>query len=424
LRLRAIIPLRYELQIALRYLRARRKEAFISVTTLSTATGVMIGVAALIIVVSVMNGFEANLRERVLSLTPHIQILSPGGSISDYGMIESRANQVPGVKGSDPFLVGQAMISAAHGVGGALVRGIEPDNNVVIAELGRYIDHGELRSLSERYTPGPTTPGAGPIGAIAIGGTLAEKLKLKVGDTVKLVAPILSGQDSELTTKAAPFVVGAIFDSGVNYIDSSMAFVRLSLAQSFFGREGRVDGIEVHLVNLDDTARVTDALRRVFPRPYRVRNWIEFNQAASAGFAMLKRVYSLVLLLLIGVAAFNLVATLIMVVMEKRKDVAVLMTLGATRAGIRLIFVLKGLIVGGAGTAAGLALGGLGCFLLGRYHFVAIPKEIYGISTLPIQVAPSNFIAVAMASLVLCLIATIYPSLRASSEVPSAVMRS
>jgi lipoprotein-releasing system permease protein len=412
--------LRYELQIALRYLRARRKDAFISVTTLFTATGVMIGVAALTIVVSVMNGFEANLRERVLSLTPHIQILSYEGSITDYASIESRADRVSGVQGSDPFLVGQAMLSSSHGINGVLVRGVEPDNAMVVAELGKYVDRGELKSLDRVANGAPTQP----LGAIAIGGTLAEKLGLKVGDTVKLVAPILSGQDSELTTKTGLFDVGAIFDSGVNFIDKSMVFVRLEVAQSFFGREGKVDGIEVHLKNLNDTENATTEMRTLFPHPYHVRNWIEFNQAASAGFAMLKQVYSLVLLLLVGVAAFNLVATLIMVVMEKRKDIAVLMTMGATPREVRLIFVLKGLIVGAAGTAGGLVMGGLGCFALSHYHFIRIPREIYGMSTLPIKVAPSSFVVVTVASLLLCLLATIYPARQASRELPTAVLRS
>ncbi|MFI5352325.1 MAG: ABC transporter permease [Candidatus Binatales bacterium] len=414
--------MRYELQIALRYLRARRKEAFISVTTLFTAAGVMIGVAALTIVISVMNGFEADLRERVLSLTPHIQILNYGGAITDYPAIEARAGQIAGVAGADPFLVGQAMVSSSHGISGVLIRGVEPGNPAVVAELGRYVDRGELSNLSRKYAA--DSAGASPTAAIAIGGTLADKLKLGLGDTVKLVAPILSGPDSELTTKSASFEVGAVFDSGVSYIDKSMVFVSLPVAQSFFGREGKVDGIEVRLANLNDTPRVTAALSQAFPPPYRIRNWIEFNQAASAGFAMLKRVYSIVLLLLVGVAAFNLVATLIMVVMEKRKDIAVLITMGATQGGVRLIFVLKGLIVGAAGTTAGLILGGLGCFILARYHFIAIPKEIYGISTIPIEVAPLTFVGVALASLVLCLLASLYPARQASRELPTAILRS
>jgi lipoprotein-releasing system permease protein len=416
-----LISVRYELKVAMRYLRARRKEAFISITTIFTATGVTIGVAALTIVISVMNGFEADLRERVLSLTPHVQILSYAGSITDYAAIMARAAKVPGVKGADPFVVGQGMVSSRHGISGALIRGVEPANPVVVDQVGRYIDRGDFAALGRQFTS--SDPAAQPVGALALGAGLAEKLKLKVGDTVKLVAPIL-GPNSELTTKTAAFQVGAIFDSGVAFIDNNMVFVRLGLAQGFFGREGKVDGVEVQLTTLDATARVTDALRRMFPHPYHVRNWIEYNQAASAGFAMLKRVYSLVLLMLIGVAAFNLVATLIMVVMEKRKDIAVLMTMGATPREVGLIFVFKGLIVGGAGTAAGLILGAAGCFALSRYHFIRIPREIYGISTLPIAVSMPSFVLVALASILLCYLATIYPARQASRELPAEVLRS
>jgi lipoprotein-releasing system permease protein len=238
-----------------------------------------------------------------------------------------------------------------------------------------------------------------------------------------MVAPIIS-PDGSLSTKSAQFVVAAIFDSGMNFIDTNMVFMDLAHAQDFFGRVGKVDGVDIHLANLDQTDAVTAAVTRLFPSPYRVRNWIEFNESAAAGFELLKRVYALVLVMLIGVAAFNLVATLIMVVMEKRKDIAVLISMGATQRGVRLIFHLKGLIVGAAGTAAGLILGAAGCFALARYQFIHIPREIYGMSTLPIQVEPLNFVVVALASMLLCLLATIYPARQAAREMPVEVFRS
>src|ERR1700719_3378979 len=165
----------------------------------------------------------------------------------------------------------------------------------------------------------------------------------------------------------------------------------LATAQEFFGRPGKADGIEVKLHDLDQTTAVTEALRSTLGNTFRVTNWMEYDQAASAGFAMLKRVYAIVLMLLIGVAAFNLIATLIMVVMEKRKDVAVLMAMGATPNEIRRVFIVKGMIVGGAGTIAGLALGAIGCVVLERYHFIHISREIYGISSVPIAVDPVSF---------------------------------
>ncbi len=413
--------MRYELLIALRYLRARRKSAFISITTIFTAVGVTIGVAALIITLSVMNGFQASLRERVLSLSPQIQIVKYGGSIANYNEIEAKADAIEQVEGSDPFVVGQAMMSADHRVSGVVVRGIDTGKTAGTAQLRRFITSGDLTSLAPHANRAADPP---LIGAVAIGRSLADKLKAGLHDRMRMIAPILAAGGGELTTRTGEVEVGAIFDSGVSFIDGSVVFIGLAQAQQFFGREGKVDGVEVKLKNLDDTAAVAERLRRLYPAPYRVRSWIEFNQAASAGFAMLKRVYALVLLMLIGVAAFNLVATLIMVVMEKRKDIAVLMTMGATRRDVRTIFVLKGLVVGGVGTAGGLILGSLGSYLLAHYHFIEIPREIYGISTLPIEVEPLNFVLVALASIALCLAATLYPARQASRQSPVEAIRS
>ncbi len=418
--------MRYELQIATRYLRARRREAFISITTIFTAVGVMIGVAALVIVLAVMGGFEQSLRQRILTLTPQVQILSFNGSISGYDQLLTRANSVPGVAGSDPFIVGQAMISSPRGISGVIARGIDPDNAAIVTQLLHYIQHGSLGSLSAAPAIGAVTPAiAQPAdGAIAIGSTLADKLKVAIGDRVTAVVPVAGGPDNDITTKTGHFTVGAIFESGVAFLDNDLVFMGLGNAQRFFGREGKVDGLEIQLINLDDTDAVTAQLRSRFGSSFRVSNWEEFNEAAAAGFEMLKRVYALVLLMLIGVAAFNLVATLIMVVMEKRKDIAVLMSMGATPREVRLIFVLKGLIVGAFGTVAGLALGAIGCFVLSRYHFIHIQKEIYGMSTLPVAAQPLNFALVSIASMLLCLVATFYPARQASRELPVEVFRS
>ncbi len=416
--------MRYELKIALRYLRARRKDAFISITTIFTAVGVMIGVAALSVTLSVMGGFEQSLKERVLSLSPQVQILNSQGSIDNYAEIEKKVAGVPGVDGSDAYIVGQAMLSSGRGIGGVVVRGVEPKNPVVRAQWGRYMIAGGLDDLSRSYAvPGGAANPAAGAGGLAVGVSLAKKLKAKPGDAVRMVAPIIS-PDGSLSTKSGQFAIAAIFDSGMNFIDSNMVFMDLAHAQDFFGRSGRVDGVDIHLSKIDLTDPVTAAMRKLFPSPYRVRNWIEFNENAAAGFQLLKRVYALVLVMLIGVAAFNLVATLIMVVMEKRKDIAVLIAMGATRRDVRLIFVMKGLIVGAAGTAAGLILGAAGCFALARYQFIHIPREIYGISTLPISVEPWNFAAVGLASMILCLLATVYPARQASREMPVEIFRS
>jgi lipoprotein-releasing system permease protein len=411
--------LRFELKIAMRYLRARRKDAFISITTLFTAVGVTIGVAALVVMLAVMSGFENNIRQRMLSLSPQVQVQSFQGAISDYASLQKKIDNIGGVAASDAFIVGQGLISSARGLSGIVARGIEPKDPAVAAELHPYVSAASLQMLES----GVPQAGAPPANGLLLGAGLADKLKVKAGDPVRIVAPII-GAKSQLSTRSGDFRVAGIFDSGVQFIDSDVLFMSLATAQNFFGRAGKADGIEIRLNNLDDTVAVTDSLRRMLGRKFRVTNWMEYDQAASAGFAMLKRVYAMVLLLLIGVAAFNLIATLIMVVMEKRKDIAVLIAMGATPAEVRRIFQLKGIIVGGAGTALGLTLGAIACFALSRYQFIHIPSKIYGISNLPVDVQPMSFLLVAVASMVLCYLATIYPSGQASRETPVEVFRS
>jgi lipoprotein-releasing system permease protein len=404
-------------------LRARRKDAFISITTLFTAIGVMIGVAALTVVLAVMGGFEANLRQRMLSLSPQVQIQSFTGGMSDYRALQGRIDGVKDVAGSYPFMVGQALVSSAHGLSGVIVRGIEPQNPSVVAQLRRYVGPSVLQSLEDSGSAAAANSDGKTAGRLLVGSALADKLKIGAGDPVRIVAPIISGPNAELSTRSAQFRVAAVFDSGVQFLDSELVFMGLKTAQEFFGRAGRADGIEVRLKDLDATMAVSAEIRRLLGSTYRVTNWMQYDQAASAGFAMLKRVYAIVLLLLIGVAAFNLVATLIMVVMEKRRDIAVLVAMGATPREVRHIFQLKGVIVGVAGTAAGLIVGALTCFALARYHFIHIPSKIYGISTLPIDAQPSNFVLVALASMLLCYLATIYPAGQASRETPVEVFR-
>lgn len=415
--------MRYELKIALRYLRARRKEAFISVTTLFTAFGVMIGVAALTITLAVMSGFQQSIKERLLNMSPQVQIHSDEGSIAKYSEVEARVRTVAGVNGTDPFIYGEGMLSSGRGISGVIAFGIEPDNPLIEKKWGAYLSAGNLSRLLTAQPRPPSGDAEAGVSAIAIGTTLAEKLKVKLGDPVRMVAPLISA-DGNLSTHTGDFVIGAIFQSGVDTTDSKMVLMALQQAQSFFGRGDRVDGIEVHLIDLNRTLAVSAELRQLLGRAYFVRNWMELNQSASAGFEMLKRVYSLVLFLLIGVAAFNLVATLIMVVMEKRKDIAVLIAMGATRREVGRIFVFKGLTVGAAGTLAGEIVGAIGCYLLANYQIIHIPKEVYEMSTPPVSARPLDFALVALGSLALCLVATLYPARQAARAMPIEVFRS
>jgi lipoprotein-releasing system permease protein len=355
-------------------------------------------------------------------MSPQVQIHGAEGFIAKYSEVEARVRTVAGVNGTDPFIYGEGMLSSGRGISGVIAFGIEPDNPLIEKKWGAYLTAGSLSRLLEQPPPPGGNPQAG-VGAIAIGAPLAEKLKVKIGDPVRMVAPLISA-DGSLSTRTGDFVIGAIFQSGVDTTDSKMVLMVLQQAQNFFGRGDRVDGIEVHLTDLNRTLAVSADLRKMLGRAYFVRNWMELNQSASAGFEMLKRVYSLVLFLLIGVAAFNLVATLIMVVMEKRKDIAVLMAMGATRREVGRIFVFKGLTVGAAGTLAGEIVGAIGCYLLANYQIIRIPKEVYEMSTPPVSARPLDFALVALGSLALCLVATLYPARQAARAMPIEVFRS
>jgi len=418
--------LRYEFQIAARYLLTRHKTRSVSVTTAFTGLGVAIGVAALCVVISVMNGFEANLRERVLRLTPPVEVTSVAGPIGDYDALARRINRVEGVAGSVPFLNSQAMLSSRHGISGVLVRAVEPDNTVAVSQLRKSmrVVSGSIESLRLDYPATASGEQGQPrIGALLMGGALASRLEVSTGDRLRVVSPILSADREQLRVRVGDAIVGGLFSSGVSFVDRNLVIMNLRAAQQFFGRGVKADGIQVYLDDLSQTSRVTRALQTELAYPYVVRNWTELNQAYAAGFAMLKLVYSLVLLVLIGVAAFNLVATLIMTGMEKRKDMAILMTMGASARAIRTIFFFNAALLGGIGTLSGLVLGLFGAWALGRYHFIHIPQEIYGTSTVPVVIAPFEFLLVAAVALGLCLIASVYPARRAARRLPVEVMR-
>jgi lipoprotein-releasing system permease protein len=419
--------LRYEFQIAARYLLSRHKTRSISVTTVFTGLGVAIGVAALCVVISVMNGFEANLRQRVLHLTPPVEVTSISGPIADYDALAQRIDHVPGVSGAVPFLNSQAMLGSRYGLSGVLVRAIQPDSPVALSQLKKSLRliSGSIESLRTGHSSSATVNHGGPetIGGLLIGGALALKLKVGAGDRLKIVSPILSADREQLHVRVGEVIVGGLFSSGVSFVDRNLIIMALSSAQGFFGREQKADGIQVYLDDLSQTERVTRQLQTELSYPYLVRNWTQINEAYAAGFAMLKLVYSLVLMVLIGVAAFNLIATLIMTGMERRKDVAILMTMGAPARATRLIFFSNAMLLGGIGTLSGLLLALITCWALGRYHFIHIPEEIYGTSTIPVVVAPLEFLLVAVAAISLCMVASIYPARRTSRRLPIEVMR-
>lgn len=408
--------MRFELLIGLRYLRARRGGGFSSWGTAIATLGLVVGVATLNVVLAVYTGFEEELRNRILGFHPHLVVVSFTGTVTEPARLLERVRSEPRVRAAAPFVLAQAMLSNGKAVTGVLVRGISPDSEQVMP-LSRYLRAGSVEQL---HRDGSGREGAP---AVLVGKGVADKLRLQVGDLVQMVSPAAQSTAVGLVPRLEPFVVAGVVDSGLGEYDAVLAFVDLEVAQRFLGLEGKVTGIEVRLDDVFSAPQVGAEMAEQLGFPYRVRNWIDLNRNLFSAMALGKAVYFLVLLLIILVAAFNVVSTLIMVVMERRKDIAVLLSMGAPRASIRRIFVANGMILGSVGVGVG-SLGGLGLsWLIGHYRFIDLPADVYGIDRLQVRLYPEYFLLVAAVSLVLCYLATLYPARQAARLSPVEVIR-
>ncbi|MGH7787735.1 MAG: FtsX-like permease family protein [Candidatus Binatia bacterium] len=413
--------MRYELFIGLRYLRAKRREAFISLITIISTLGVAIGVMTLTIVLAVMTGFEEDLRDRILAFNPHVSIWGALGPMEGFEEVAAKARAVPGVVRAEPFVYDQLMLSTPEHFAGVLVRGIPP-TAAANPDLAARLRQGSIEQLDRSFAV-PLHDGRGAtvqLPGIILGGELAKKLAIKSGETVSVAsAPSAAAALPRIRT----FVVVGEFDSGMPEYDSGLAYVGLGDARRLFDLGETVTGIEVKIADLYQAQAVAARLRTALGPGVRVRDWMEANHNLFAALKLQKTVYFIVLLLIILVAAFTVLATLIMVVMEKRKDIAVLKSMGAPNAAIARIFILKGLVIGGLGTLLGNLGGYAGCWLLQHYTFVDLPKDIFYVSTVPVKVEPQYFVIVTVAALLICLLATLYPARQAARLVPVDLIR-
>jgi lipoprotein-releasing system permease protein len=417
---------RYELWVGLRYLRAKRSEVFISLITVISIVGVMIGVMTLNIVLAVMTGFEEDLRDRILGFNPHIVLMSYAGTIKDPADVLTTVRDTPGVVASAPLVYGQVMVSTGQSVSGVIVRGVPTDLADAVIDLEKHIASGSLAGLGAPFEV-PVEGGDGTdtveLTGILLGKELAKQLGLQVGDPVSIVSPIGSASPVGMIPKVKRFVVAGTFDSGMVDYDTTLLYMSLADAQRFFGLGDAITGVEIRVADLYGATAVARRLEQTLGPPYRARDWMEVNRNLFLAFRLEKVVYFIVLTLIVLVAAFNIVATLIMVVMEKRKDIAILKSMGATRASIARIFVLKGAIIGVVGTLLGVLGGYAGCWVLARYQFVELPKDVFYVSTVPVRIYGENFVTVALVSVVICLLATIYPARQAAGLAPVEVIR-
>ncbi len=417
--------MRYELMVGLRYLRARRKEAFISLITVISVVGVMIGVMTLNIVLAVMTGFEEDLRDRILGFNPHIVVVSYAGAIRDADKVLATVRDTPGVVAAAPLVYSQVMLTTGQSVSGVVVRGVPPGDDAAIVDLKGHLSSGSIDRLGAEFEVPPSGDSKTPtkLSGVIIGQELAKQLGVDIGDPVSVVSPMGTASPVGMIPKVKRFAVAGTFDSGMFDYDSSLIYMSLGDAQRFFGLGDAITGVEVRVGDIYHAQDVARRIEAGLGTPYRARDWMEVNRNLFLAFRLEKAVYFIVLLLIVLVAAFNIIATLIMIVMEKRKDIAILKCMGATNRSIARIFMLKGAIVGAVGTALGVVGGYAGCWLLARYQFVELPKDVFYVSTLPVRVYGENFLLVALASVTICLLATIYPARQAAGLAPVEVIR-
>lgn len=415
--------MRYELFIGLRYLRAKRSEAFISLITVIAGVGVMLGVMTLNIALSIMTGFEEDLRDRILGFNPHVLVLNVAGRFGDYERVVDEVAALPDVEAAAPFIFGQVMLSAGDHVSGSIVRGVDP-SAVEVTELSRHLTQGAVADLAKSYEI--TLDEAGHtvhLPSLIVGKDVLRQLGVGVNDVVSVISPVASPTAVGILPRIKRFVVAGVFDSGMSEYDSSLVYMDLRQAQRFFDLGDAITGIEVRGHDLYDADRLSEEIYGKLGFPFRVRNWMEINRNLFSALQLEKTVYFIVLLLIVLVAAFNIVATLIMVVMEKRKDIAILKSMGATASSVGRIFVFKGMIVGLVGTGLGNLFGYIACWALKRYEFIDLPEGVFYVNTVPVRMYPEYFAVVTLASLAICLLATLYPARQAARLAPVDVIR-
>ena len=410
----------YELFIGLRYLKAKRKQTFISLITFISIGGVMVGVTALIVVLAVMNGFKEDLRDKILGVTSDVVISRFDGPMAGYQNVMVQLEKVPGVTAATPFIYSQVLISSGQAVSGAVLRGFDPETAGKVISLARNLRGVNLEELSRREEH-PDEPGLPPI---ILGNELAKNLGVSRGDALTVVSPLGRLTPLGQVPRSQVFRVAGIFESGMYEYDSSLAYVPLATAQSFLGLGDKVTGIELRVEDIYQADRVAwNAGKLLGGFPFWSRDWMSMNRNLFSALKLEKIVMFIILTLIILVAAFNIISTLIMVVMEKTRDIAILKSMGATNRSIMAIFMIEGLIIGLVGTLLGL-VGGFGlCKLLATYQFVQLPRDVYYISTLPVKIDALDVTLTALAAIVISLVATLYPAWQASRLEPAEAIR-
>jgi lipoprotein-releasing system permease protein len=409
----------YELLIGLRYTRAKRRNHFISFISMISMLGIALGVAALIIVLSVMNGFQKEIRARILGITPHIQVIPRSGELQDWQSLMNIVGANPDVQGASPYINGQGMLSQNESVEGVMVRGILPEGENKLTGLADKMKAGSLANLR-----------AGEFGVV-LGSDLASSLGAHLNDSILLITPQGQITPAGMVPRLKQFKVVGIFEIGMSPYDNALALIHLNDAQKLYRMGDSVSGISARLHDLDRAQQIGLELERTLPPYAYVSDWTQQNANYFSAVQMEKKMMFIILSLIVAVAAFNIVSTLVMAVTDKQADIAILRTLGASPASIMKIFMVQGVLIGLVGAIIGVVggiivavnIGTIVPFIEHLFNVQFLSKDVYFISELPSDLQKSDVIVTASFSFLVSLLATLYPSWRAAKTQPAEALR-
>jgi len=405
----------FETFVALRYLRARRQKGFISLSTFISIAGIAVGVMALIVVIGVMTGFDQDLKKKILSVNAHIIVLRHGASVSDYANLAAQVKTVPGVVSATPFIYTQVMFSAPGNISGGVIKGLDLETIRAGGPQGLEVTGGRFADLAEGSPEEPPR--------VAIGNEMSRNLSLTLGDYLNVVSPLGALTPMGRLPRMKPFRVSAIFHSGMYEFDSTLVYTTIPALQQFLGLGDRVTGLEVEVKDIYAADSVAEAIQQKLGPGFYTKTWMQMNRSLFSALKLEKIAMFIILTLIVLVAAFGIASTLFMMVMKKTRDIAILMSMGATRQSIMRIFILKGMVIGAVGTILGLGLGLGLCGLLKHYEFIKLPRDVYYISTLPVQIQSFDLAAIIIAAMAISFLATLYPSWQAARLDPVEAIR-
>jgi lipoprotein-releasing system permease protein len=403
----------YQVFIALRYLKSKKKHKGLSVNTAISIGGVAVGVMALLVVLAVMSGFQQDLQKKILGANAHIIVRDYRGAMSGYDRVAAVLKNQKDVVSFAPFVLGQVMVSYEKRAHGVYLRGIDPDTEKKTTDIIQHIKEGGFEGLSD----------SGGLPGIILGRELASNLGVFVGDTINIVSPIGEIGPMGMLPKVKQFKVVGIFEIGMFEYDSNLVLTGMKAAQDFFAMGNDISGVEIRLDDIYKAPEVTKRLQSELGFPYEVMDWMAMNKNLFSALRLEKFAMFVILVLIVLVASFNIISNLIMNVIEKSREIAILKAMGATNSGIMTVFMLQGLFIGLIGTVIGITGGYLLGYILNTYQLIKLPADVYYLNHLPVLMKMSDFIVISTSAIVISFLATLYPAWQAAKLNPVEPLR-